>query len=189
MVPHVVTRRLAVGAAACSVLLTIGMPSAAGDPQTDGQGFVNSTARCTPPNVAVAFGNTQNSRVAICKTANGQFEYRGVRVSDGAKLIAPAKQDESGAFVAEDDGNTYTVTSRSLVVKSGDKVISDESMENFHQPGTGGPSRGTTTPPTPGATATPTTTPNTTPTVTSTVTQPPPAPAPPAGPGEQGGTG
>jgi hypothetical protein len=181
--PRVVARRLAVGAAACSALLAIGAPSATGDPQTDGQGFVNSTARCTPPNVVVAFGNTDNARVAICRTPNGQFEYRGVRVSDGAKLIAPATQDESGAFIAEDDGNTYAVTSRSLVVRSGEKVISEESMENFHQPGTGGPSRGTTTPPTPGTTSTP----NTTPTVTSTVTKTPQEPAPPAGPAEPGG--
>jgi hypothetical protein len=140
---HAFIRRFAAGAAACSALFAVGMPSATADPEpkTDAQGFVNSTARCVRPDIVVVFGHTEDARVAICKTPSGQFEYRGVRVSDGAKLVAPAVQDPSGAFVAEDDGNTYTVTSRSLVVKAGDQVISQESMINFHQPGTGGADR------------------------------------------------
>jgi hypothetical protein len=135
------TRRLTVVAAACSVLLAVGMPSAAAEPDTDGRGFVNSTARCDPPEVVVVFGSTDESRVAICKTPSGQYEYRGVRISDGAKLIAPAVQARSGAFVAEDEGKTYTVTSSSLIVRAGDQVISQDSMVDFYQPGTGGAKR------------------------------------------------
>jgi hypothetical protein len=144
-------RRLTVAAAACSALLAIGMHSAAADPdiETDDQGFVGSTARCTPPDTLVVFGNTDDARVAICKTPSGQYEYRGVRVSDGAKLVAPAVQDRSGAFVAEDDGKTYTVTSRSLVVSADNQVVSQESMVNFYQPGTGGADREKSTPETP----------------------------------------
>jgi hypothetical protein len=120
-------------AAVCVVLVAFGMPSAVAAPAFDGQGYVDSTARCTSPNTAVVFGTTDTSRVAICKTPGGQFEYRGVRVSDGAKLIVAASQSGDG-FVAKSDGATYTVTAKSLVISMGDKAIRDESMVDFHRP-------------------------------------------------------
>jgi hypothetical protein len=130
------------GAAALSLLFSSGMPLAAADPgvETDGQGFVGSVARCTAPDTLLVFGNTSDARVAICRTPSGQFEYRGVRVSDGAKLVAPAVF-RGGEYIAEDDGNLYTVTSRALTVSKGTQVISQESMVNFYQPGTGGADR------------------------------------------------
>ena len=126
--------RLTVAAAACSALLAIGMPSAIAAPASDGQGYVDSTARCTTPDVPVAFGSTATSRVAICKTPAGQYEYRGVRVRDGAKLIVPASLSEDGAFVAENNGITYMVTASSFVVSAGTQVIRDEPMVDFHGP-------------------------------------------------------
>jgi hypothetical protein len=126
--------RLTVAAAACSALLVLGAPSATAAPTTDGQGFVDSTARCSTPEATVAFGRTQTSRVAICETSDGEFEYRGVRVRDGAKLIVPATQSGDGEFVAENAGVTYTVTASSLVVSAGDDVIREETMVDFHGP-------------------------------------------------------
>ena len=126
--------RLTVAAAACSALLAIGMPSAIAAPASDGQGYVDSTARCTTPDVPVAFGSTATSRVAICKTPGAQYEYRGVRVRDGAKLIVPASLSEDGAFVAENNGITYMVTASSFVVSAGTQVIRDEPMVDFHGP-------------------------------------------------------
>ena len=125
-----------------SLVLSNSLSVAVADPgtATDGQGFVDSVARCVPPNTLLVFGNTNDARVAICQTPSGQLEYRGVRVSDGAKLVAPAVY-RVGAYVAEDDGNIYTVTSRSLTVSKGNQVVSQESMENFYQPGTGGADR------------------------------------------------
>jgi hypothetical protein len=140
------TGRLAVVAAVCLTLFAVGTPSATGKPETDARGFINSAARCNPPEAVVVFGSTDGSRVAICKTPSGQYEYRGVRMSDGAKLVAPAVQASSGAFVAEDEGNTYTLTSSSLIVTSGEEVISKESMVDFYQPGTGGAKREKSTP-------------------------------------------
>jgi hypothetical protein len=125
---------LIVAAAAYSLLLAIGLPSASGAPATDDQGYVDSTARCTSPNTAVAFGNTDTSRVAICKAPGGQYEYRGVRVRDGARLIVAAEQSGDGGFVAETDGVTYTVTAKSLVIRMGNNVIRDEPMVDFHRP-------------------------------------------------------
>jgi hypothetical protein len=128
------TLRLTVATAACSALLAIGVPSATAAPATDGQGFVDSTARCTTPDAAAAFGSTATSRVAICRTPGGQYEYRGVRVRDGAKLIVPASRSDDGGFVAENDGITYTVTASSLVVSVGKQVIREEPMVDFRGP-------------------------------------------------------
>jgi hypothetical protein len=141
-------------------LLAIGLPSATAAPAADDHGYVDSTARCNPPNTTVLFGNTDSSRVAICKTPGGQYEYRGVRISDGARLIVPGSQSGDG-FAADNDGVTYTVTSKSLVVSMGNKVIREEPMVDFHRPQT------TTAPAAPAA---PTTT-------TATTPLPPPLPA------------
>jgi hypothetical protein len=144
--------RLAVAAAVGSALLAIGLPAATAAPDTDGQGYVDSTARCTTPATAVLFGSTETSRIAICKTSADQYEYRGVRVRDSAMLIVPASQSGDG-FVADNDGVTYTVTAKSLVVRTGDKVIREEPMVDFHRPGSSeapaAPPPPTTTPTTP----------------------------------------
>jgi hypothetical protein len=130
------TRRIAVAAAACWALFAVGTPLAAADPSTDALGFVDSTARCTAPNTAVAFGSTAESRVAICKSPAGQYGYHGVRVSDGAKLIATATASADGSYVAKQDGVTYTVTSSALVVSDASGVIRRETMLTYHGPKT-----------------------------------------------------
>jgi hypothetical protein len=79
------------------------------------------------------FGSTDSSRVAICKTPGGQYEYRGVRVRDSAKLIVAASQAGDG-FVADNEGVTYTVTAESLLITMGDKAIREEPMVDFHRP-------------------------------------------------------
>ena len=113
-------------------LLAVAVPSALAAPASDGQGYLDSTARCASPSTAVAFGSTESSRVAICKTSGGQLEYRGVRVRDGAKLILSASQSADGAYVAGNDGVTYTVTSSALVVKAGQTVIIIEAMKTMN---------------------------------------------------------
>jgi hypothetical protein len=141
------TIRLIVAAAACSVVC--GSPSAIAAPDTDPQGYVDSTARCASPNIVILFGSTDSSRVAICKTSSGQYEYRGVRVRDGAKLVLSASQSGEG-FIANNDGITYTVTATSLVISQGGNVIRDERMVDFHRPeAPSAPPPTTTTPTTP----------------------------------------
>jgi hypothetical protein len=130
------TRLGTVAAAACWTLFAIGTPLAAADPATDSLGFVDSTARCAAPSTAVAFGSTAESRVAICKSAAGQYGYHGVRISDGAKLVASASASADGSYVAKQDGVTYTVTSSALVVSDGSGVIRREPMVSFHGPKT-----------------------------------------------------
>jgi hypothetical protein len=122
---------MAVAAAAGSMLLAIAVPQVMAAPTTDASGYVDSTARCASPDTAVAFGSTDSSRVAICKSSSGKYEYRGVRLRDGAKLILPATAS-GGGFVAESDGITYTVTASSLAVRSGNQAVRDEPMVDFH---------------------------------------------------------
>ena len=167
------TRRAIVAAAVCWALLVIAAPAASPDPATDALGFVDSTARCAAPDTAIAFASTASSRIAICKNPSGQYGYRGVRISDGAKLIASASPSADGGFVATHDGITYTVTSSSLVVSEGDQVVRREPMVYFHGP---------KTPQTPAATPTQAAAPTPTkPTAT--------APLPPPLPAEVGGHG
>jgi hypothetical protein len=161
------TLRVTAAAAVCSALLALGTPSASADPATDALGFVDSTARCTAPDTAIAFGSTATSRVAICKTPSGQYGYHGVRISDGSKLLASASPSTDGGFVAQHDGITYTVTSNSLVVSEGNQVIRREPMVYF---------RGPKTPQTAAATPTQAAAPTLT-TPTATRPLPPPLPA------------
>lgn len=126
---------LAVAAAAGSTLVACGVPRTAAAPDTDDQGFVDSAARCVAPATAVVFGSTADSRVAICKSPDGRYEYHGVRLRDGAKLNAPASLSGGVVFVAEQGGITYTVAPNSLLISSGGQVIRREPMLDFHQPG------------------------------------------------------
>ncbi len=152
------TRRAIAAAAAGWALLALGVPSATADPSTDALGFVDSTARCAAPDTAVVFGSTATSRVAICKTSTGKFEYRGVRISDGAKLVVPASASNDGGYIAQSDGITYTVTSTSLVVSEGNQEIRKEPMVYFHGAKATAAAPGSSAPaaPPPSATATPT---------------------------------
>ncbi|MGA9489257.1 MAG: hypothetical protein WBV80_03265 [Mycobacterium sp.] len=141
------TSHVTLAAVTSALLLAFGMPAASAEPTTDALGFVDSTARCAAPNTAVAFGSTANSRVAICKSPAGQYGYHGVRISDGAKLIASATASADGSFVAKQDGVTYTVTSSALVVSDASGVIRSEPMVSYHGPKTAPAPAGTPTTP------------------------------------------
>lgn len=174
---------------ACGVVL-FAAPSVSAAPPSDGNGYIDSTARCSSPAVAVVFGSTATSRVAVCRDSDGQYEYRGVRVSDGAKLILPASATGAG-FVATNDGVAYTVTSSGLEVAAGSTVIRDEPMLDFHGDAASTPSAATTsttatsTTPTSTTSTSTTSAPATSSTTTSTTVAPPIAPLP----AEVGGSG
>jgi hypothetical protein len=121
----------AAAASAIGVPLSMAAPTAV--PPSDTSGYVDSTARCTAPDTAVLFGSTKTSRVAICKTASG-YEYRGVRVSDGAKLVAVATQTSSDSYAVENDGVKYTITPTALSVTSSGNTFRTETWADFHGP-------------------------------------------------------
>lgn len=131
-------RKTGLAAAAAAALIAIGVPLAlaapTAAPPSDGGGYVDSTARCTRPDTAVVFGSTESSRVAICQTASGGFQYRGVRVSDGARLITAASQTSKDTFVANNDGVTYTVTPTALSVTANGDTFRTETWTDYHGP-------------------------------------------------------
>ena len=133
-------------AAACGALFAAGPPSAGAAPESDAQGYLDSTARCRSADATVVFGSTDSSRVAICTTPGGGYQYRGVRVRDGARLVVPADASQDGAFVAENGRIGYLVTAKSLVVSEGNKVIREEPMVDFHGPDAPAPAPATPTP-------------------------------------------
>ncbi|AKK29195.1 hypothetical protein [Mycobacterium sp. EPa45] len=156
-------------AAACSALLLNTLPQAGAAPAFDANGYIDSTARCS--SAAVLFGSTDSSRVAICKTSSG-YDYRGVRVRDGAKLIVSASNSGDGSFTAVNDGISYTVSSSSLVVTAGGSVVRKESWQDFHGPQASTSSTATSPTPPAATSSAPTST-----TPTSTTPLPPPLPA------------
>lgn len=149
-------RKSGLTAAAAAVLVAVSIPMAfaapTANPPSDAEGYVNSTARCTKPDTAVLFGTTQTSRVAICKTAAGAYEYRGVRVSDGAKLVTPAKQTSDTTFVVDNDGVTYTITPKALSVTANGNTFRTETWTDFHGSQATGASAASPTAPATGAT-------------------------------------
>ena len=129
---------LIAAALAISAMIAIGVPLALAAPTavppSDSQGYLDSTARCAKLDTAVVFGTTETSRVAICKTAGGEFEYRGVRVRDGARLIVPASRISDGVYVAKNDGVTYTVTAEALSVSANGDTFRTQSWTDFNSP-------------------------------------------------------
>jgi hypothetical protein len=129
---------LIAAALAISAMIAIGVPLALAAPTavppSDSQGYLDSTARCAKPDTAVVFGTTETSRVAICKTAGGEFEYRGVRVRDGARLVVPASRISDGVYVATNDGVSYTVTAEALSVSANGDTFRTQSWTDFNSP-------------------------------------------------------
>jgi hypothetical protein len=172
-----VVRLTASGVAGLALLAAAaGLSEAA--PTADSQGYVDSTARCSAPAVAVLFGSTSSSRIAICKDTSGGYEYRGVRIRDGAKLVLTATAADGG-YVAESDGVTYTVTPSTLKVSTGGTVLRNEPLTDVHEPQGASTSTSTSTSSTStstsGTTTVTTTVTSTTPTTTTAL--PPPLPA------------
>lgn len=148
MTPKVFIVPVGAAVTAWSMLLA---PMAGAAPTTDAQGYVDSTARCAAPDEAVMFGSTATSRVAICKTPKGSYEYRGVRLRDGAKLIRMATKS-GDTFTVSNNEFTYTVSEKSLILAEGERIIRDETMVDFHEVGSSGPGMSP-----PAASSTPTT--------------------------------
>lgn len=101
---------------------------------TDARGFVDTAARCPQGQSAVAMGRTQRSLVVVCTTPDdGPYEYRGVRISDGASLKALVTST-ADSFIAQPGTTTYTVTPETLSVVSGGKLIYRDTWIEYEQP-------------------------------------------------------
>lgn len=104
---------------------------------TDDKGFVGSFARCDGTQTAVAVARTQSALVAVCADGSGGYQYRGVRVSDGAVLKAAALPRSRGGYVVENGGVQYVISPDELVVTAGDEEIHREPVILYLQPNSG----------------------------------------------------
>lgn len=125
------------GVVATMVLATatgMTLPSAAAAPPTapvDSQGQPDPQGRCGPGRTAGVAGRTALSTVAICTDGRGLYEYRGMRISDRAVLVLPARPMANGCFGARSQDVDYTVSARKLLLTAGLRVLRDEPMTDF----------------------------------------------------------
>lgn len=122
------------GALLATGVLSTAVAAAEPSVPVDEQGYIGTDAYCDSTQLAVAFGRTARSMVAICTLPEGGYEYRGVRISDEAGLTLDAKSNGNGIFVATNDDATYTVTPQQLLVTVGSKVIYRDTWVEYEQP-------------------------------------------------------
>jgi hypothetical protein len=101
----------------------------------DDKGFVGSNARCDAAQTAVAIARTPGSLVVICSDQTGQYGYRGVRLSDDAPLNTVARATPTHVFLAQNESVTYAVSPTELLVTAGEKVLKQEPMIEYREPG------------------------------------------------------
>lgn len=97
----------------------------------DDHGFDDSFARCEGELSGAAFARTEGSLVAICTDATGNYQYRGVRLSDGAVLDLAAENTGVHEFVARNNGVTYELSTRELVITAGGAVVRREPVLDY----------------------------------------------------------
>ncbi|MCV7402686.1 hypothetical protein H7K24_21335 [Mycobacterium fragae] len=102
-------------------------------PGTDGQGFVESYARCEPGTPPALMARTTKSLVVVCETGPGNYYYRGVRESDGASIeLADAVRTSSGFDVTNPtDGTRYQVRPEVLNIISPSGQVDSEPMVQY----------------------------------------------------------
>lgn len=91
-------------------------------------------ARCAGTATAAAIGRTNRSLVVICTSTNRGYEYRGVRLSDGAALQLAGVTVTEGGFLARNEDIAYAVSPTELVVSSGDAVLGRDPMVEYWAP-------------------------------------------------------
>jgi hypothetical protein len=100
----------------------------------DERGFLKSSARCDAPLRAAAIVRTDGSLVAICVDQANAYQYRGVRLSDGAALTVPAESLGAREFLAHNDGIDYQLGTEKLVITSGNTLIRREAVLEYKEP-------------------------------------------------------
>lgn len=104
--------------------------SASAGPASDGQGFVDSKARCGAGEDAVVIARTARAAIVICER-DGDYTYRGVRLEDGAFLQLDDVRPMPAGFEARNDATTYRLSPTELVVISGETLQSRDAMVEY----------------------------------------------------------
>ncbi|MGV0853049.1 serine/threonine-protein kinase [Mycolicibacterium phlei] len=95
---------------------------------TDERGFVGHTTRCEEGSTPVALIRTAQSLAVICGSGDGDYEYRGERLRDGANIQLSDARRSGDGFVAVNpaDGARYDVQPDMLTISSNGSVDSAE---------------------------------------------------------------
>lgn len=102
-------------------------------PVIDELGFVDSEARCTDDEQAVAIARTETSAVVICRDAQGDYVYQGVRLSDGASLRLDDVRTIPAGFEARNGATTYRLSATELVVIDGETLYSRDPIVEYRE--------------------------------------------------------
>lgn len=106
-------------------------PSAA--PVIDELGFVDSEARCSDDEQAVAIARTETAAVVICRDEQGDYVYQGVRLSDGASLRLDDVRTIPAGFEARNGATTYRLSATELVVIDGETLFSRDPVVEYRE--------------------------------------------------------
>lgn len=99
----------------------------------------------------VALVRTAGSLVAICADQKNNYQYHGVRLSDGSTLNIPAQAANAREFVAHNEGVDYEVGTEQLVITVGPTLVRRENVLEYREPN----SFSAEAPPTPSTTRSP----------------------------------
>ena len=102
-------------------------------PVIDELGFVDSEARCTDDEQAVAIARTDTAAVVICRDAQGDYVYQGVRLSDGASLRLDDVRTIPAGFEARNGATTYRLSATELVVIDGETLFSRDPVVEYRE--------------------------------------------------------
>lgn len=98
---------------------------------TDEHGFVDSAARCNVGQQAVAIARTLRSAIVICRESDGTYEYAATRLHDGASLRLDDVLAIPAGFEARNDGTTYRLSAKELIVITGEDLLSRDAIVEY----------------------------------------------------------
>lgn len=97
----------------------------------DRQGFLDTSARCNSTNPAVTLARTTKSEIVVCLTGAGRYYYKGVRLSDGARIEIDDPQRTADGFVATNGATRYAVSSTALTITQGTAASYTEAVLEY----------------------------------------------------------
>ncbi len=97
----------------------------------DDHGFVDTTARCDQREQAVAIARTTRSAMVVCRDADGNYEYAGIRLHDGASLRVDDVRVIPTGFEVHNEGTTYRLSQTELVVITGENLMSRDAIVEY----------------------------------------------------------
>lgn len=81
----------------------------------------------------MAIARTETSAVVICRDAQGDYVYQGVRLRDGASLRLDDVRTIPAGFEARNGATTYRLSATELVVIDGETLYSRDPIVEYRE--------------------------------------------------------